>query len=180
MDGYISEVRLFGGNFAPRNWALCLGQVINIASNTALFSLLGVNFGGNGTTNFALPNLAGRMPVGVGAGPGLPSVSIGEMGGNISTVMSTSNLPGHNHSLSTGIVALATVADGDSNSPGPTSFPAINGANRFGTTSGSTSMTLVNNLTINAAGSGVPIATMMPYLGLNYIICMFGIYPSRN
>src|SRR5687767_4324920 len=99
MDEFIGIVKIFAGNFAPRGWMFCQGQLLSIAQNTALFSILGTTYGGNGQTTFALPDLRGRVPVGVGQGPGLPSMSLGEMSGATSATMTIQNMPAHTHAL---------------------------------------------------------------------------------
>jgi microcystin-dependent protein len=96
-DPFLAEIMIFGGNFAPRGWAFCDGQIMSIAQNTALFSLLGTTFGGNGQTTFALPDLRGRVPLHAGSGPGLSNYSLGEMGGQQSVTLTTSQMPAHNH-----------------------------------------------------------------------------------
>src|ERR1043165_413561 len=100
MEGVIGYVTMFAGNFAPKNWAFCQGQIINIASNTALFSILGTVYGGNGTTTFALPNLVGREVVGVGQGPGLSAYSLGEVTGTPNVTVNSVQMPMHTHSMS--------------------------------------------------------------------------------
>jgi microcystin-dependent protein len=177
MDGTIGEIRLFAGNFAPRNWAFCQGQLLSIAQNTALFSILGTTYGGNGTTTFALPDLRGRVPVGAGAGTGLPNITLGEMAGAASLTLLTANLPAHSHLLMA------------SNQPGASSEPAGNfpaaladqggsGTPNFGyLASFNTSM---HPQAIAPAGGNAPISLMQPYLGMNYIICLMGAYPSRS
>src|SRR5215210_2000666 len=97
MEGYIAEIRLFAGNFAPRGWAFCSGQILSIAQNTALFSLLGTTFGGNGQTTFALPDLRGRVAVGPGQGPGLPAVNLGQVSGEPTHTLIITEMPAHNH-----------------------------------------------------------------------------------
>src|SRR5437868_3322570 len=99
MDAFLGQINLLGCNFAPQGWALCQGQLMGIAQNTALFSLLGVNFGGNGTTTFALPDLRSRAPVGFGQGPGLSNYAIGEAGGTETVPINTSSYPAHSHTL---------------------------------------------------------------------------------
>ena len=97
MDPFLGQISLFGCNFAPQGWALCQGQVLSIPQNTALFSLLGVNFGGDGRTNFQLPDLRGRAPIGFGQGPGLSAYSIGQTGGYETVSISSANYPAHSH-----------------------------------------------------------------------------------
>ena len=102
MEGTIGEIRMFAGNFAPRYWAFCQAQLISIASNTALFSILGTTYGGNGQTTFGLPDFRGRVAVGVGTGPGLSNVVLGEMGGSSTITLTTNNMPAHNHTATAG------------------------------------------------------------------------------
>src|SRR5688572_13508567 len=97
MEGYLAQVIMFAGNFAPRGWAFCQGQILSIAQNTALFALLGTTYGGNGQTTFALPDLRGRVPVGTGQGPGLPSVTLGELAGEPAHTLISTEMPAHNH-----------------------------------------------------------------------------------
>lgn len=177
MEGYIAEIRMFAGNFAPRNWALCQGQILSIAQNTALFSLLGTTYGGNGQTTFALPDLRGRVPVGTGQGPGLSDVQLGEVAGEPNHTLITSEIPAHNHAATAPAASASTTATPSASvAPGPVTLGA--GVSKsFGTTD------LAINLgapTIGLAGGSQPHNNMQPYLGMNYIICMFGIFPSRN
>lgn len=177
MEGYLAQIIMFAGNFAPNAWAYCAGQILSIAQNTALFSLLGTTFGGNGQTTFALPDLRGRVPVGTGQGPGLPNIILGEVSGTSTTTLIAANMPIHNHTATT-TVAVTTVNASTEEPAGsilasqPDSFysPA-NTAN--GSLGGVT--TVVNN-----AGGSQPFNNMQPYLGMNYVICLEGIYPSRN
>jgi microcystin-dependent protein len=179
MEGYIAEIRFFAANFAPRNWAYCSGQIMSIAQNTALFSLVGTTYGGNGTTTFALPDLRGRVAVGVGNGAGLSPITLGEVAGSPTLSILSTNMPIHNHGLS-GVNIKVNGAAGDNPSPvgaviaGKAGAYAEGfGANQFlaqGSVAGSTDL----------SGSSSPISVTNPYLGMNYIICQFGIFPSRN
>lgn len=178
MEGTIGEIRLFAGTFAPRNWAFCQGQLMSIAQNTALFSILGTNYGGNGSVTFGLPDLRGRVPVGTGSGPGLPAVALGEMAGTPSTTLLSVNLPAHNHLM------LASNQLGGSTDPAG-NFPAVlNDASGTGSIPNNgylaTANTMMNAQAISVTGNNAPINIMQPYLGMNYIICMYGIFPSRN
>ncbi len=175
MEGTIAEIRMFAGNFAPRNWAFCNGQTLSISQNTALFSLLGTTYGGNGQTTFALPDLRGRVPVGSGNGPGLPSVFLGEVSGVATVTLGLANLPSHNHSMqvNNNITGMSATAAGN----------YLNSKTESGESvaeSGLSSGVLLNPATIGNAGGGQPYENRQPYLGMNYIICMFGIFPSRN
>src|SRR6476660_4017904 len=102
MEGTIAEIRLFAGNFAPRSWAFCAGQILSIAQNTALFALLGTTYGGNGQTTFALPDFRGRIAVGTGSGPGLPIMDLGEVAGEPTHTLITTEMPAHNHTVAIG------------------------------------------------------------------------------
>lgn len=180
MEGTIAEIRMFAGNFAPLNWAFCSAQVISISQNTALFSLLGTTFGGNGQTTFALPDFRGRVAVGTGTGPGLPTIILGQMAGAATVTLLTSNMPAHNHTI-TGTVSM--VANGGTD--GLTDDPAgrrLAGANIYTNFNNepATMTPLQTNLTVGVNGGSQPFSIMPPYLGMNYIICMFGIFPSRN
>ena len=170
-DAYISEIKLVPYNFAPRGWAFCHGQILSIAQNTALFSLLGTTYGGNGQTTFALPDLRGRVPIHMGQGPGLSSYIIGQEGGEVSHTLTTAEMPAHNHSVS------ASADVGTSNSPAgrhPAKAPFALG-HVYGTSSNATSNEMIAN-----AGGSQPHNNQMPYLGLNYCICLEGVFPSRN
>lgn len=183
MEGYMAEIRMFSGDFAPRYWALCQGQLMAISSNSALFSLLGTTYGGNGTTTFALPDLRSRVPVGTGSGGGL-TVELGEVGGETSHTLIQSEMPAHNHaatltatspasSASSTEVPSATVA------PGPAALGAGVSKN-FGTADANLAPPTVAAPTLGIAGSSSPHNNLQPYLGMKYIICTQGIYPSRN
>jgi microcystin-dependent protein len=180
MDEYIGIVKLFAGNFAPKGWAFCNGQQMSIAQNTALFSILGTTYGGNGTTTFGLPNLSGRVAVGAGSGAGLPPVEAGQVAGSASVTLTAQQMPAHNHQLMVnsgngtatdptgGFVAVVNVPNSETGDPTPvTAFaPTSNGA--------------ASIQAISAAGGSQPLSVMQPYLGMNYIICLEGLYPSRG
>jgi microcystin-dependent protein len=170
MEGYIAEIRMFGGNFAPRGWALCQGQILSIAQNTALFSLLGTTYGGNGQTTFALPDFRGRNAVGTGQGPGLANVSLGEVAGNPSVTLTPQQMPAHNHTL-VGFNADAESTKVQNNLCGTTP------GNAYAPSGQAVPM---NGQGISVAGGSQPFSLMSPYLGINYIICLEGIFPSRN
>lgn len=177
MDPLIGTIIMFAGNFAPRGWALCDGSVLAISANSALFSILGTTYGGNGTTTFALPDLRGRVPVGVGAGPGLPVTVLGELSGSPTTSLTVGNMPAHNH-------AATLVAEG---APGNTANPtnallsiSVTGDQIYGPD------TLASEVNMNAkavqvqpAGGNQPFNNMQPYLGINFIIATEGVFPSR-
>ncbi len=226
MEAFIGTIMAVGFNYAPRGWAFCNGQLLAIAQNSALFALLGTTYGGNGTTNFALPDLRGRVAVGSqGAGPGLSPIQQGEIAGtNNVTVLGTgttvvnltaANLPAHTHPAtmsSSGLTGTTTVTVGTGTN-GVTAAAANNGgltstgggaaAAAIYLPAGTSPTTPVNlggvttaiggagSVTVNAnTGGGTPlnapvstsaqVSVMQPFLGLNYIICMEGIFPSRN
>ncbi len=175
MEGTIGEIRLFAGTFAPRNWAYCDGSLIPISTNTALFSILGTTYGGNGTTNFALPDFRGRVAVGTGQGPGLPNVVLGERSGEVSHTLIITEIPAHHHPATMpAATAASTATPSASVAPAPASLGAAAWKN-FGTPDANLAPP-----TIGLAGGSQPHNNMQPYLGMNYIICLYGIFPSRN
>ena len=181
MDGYVAEVRLFGGNFAPRNWALCQGQLMPIAQNTALFSLLGTTYGGNGQTTFALPDLKGRLALHPGQGPGLSAYALGQSGGSETVTILAANLPAHTHGVTGSATMNATAADGDQDSPQNTYPAAMAGTDMYVTShNGSLMGAMQNNFTSGNTGQGSPSNNRQPVLALNFIICLSGIFPARN
>jgi microcystin-dependent protein len=183
MEGTIAEIRMFAGNFAPKNWAFCNNQTIAIAQNTALFSLLGTTYGGNGTTNFALPDFRGRIPVGAGTGPGLSNYQLGQKGGSESFTISNANFPPHTHPFSGSVTMPGNAATGNADAPAG-SYPAgLTGTNMYSTVNNGNGLgNMQLALTAAAAGSAspAPLTNIQPVMGMNYIICMFGIFPSRN
>jgi microcystin-dependent protein len=184
MEGYIAALMLFAGNFAPRSWAFCMGQILSIAQNTALFSLLGTTYGGNGQTTFALPDLRGRVPVGTGQGPGLPSVNLGEVSGEPTHTLIITEMPAHNHSTQSTLRAVNGA--GTTNSPTGNSLAAPvdsrgNPLNIYSNGSPDVSLGAASSQVVaGIAGGSQPHNNMQPYLGMNYIICLEGIFPSRN
>ncbi len=172
-DPYVGEIRMFAGNFAPVGWALCNGQTMAISSNTALFSLLGTNYGGNGTTTFNLPNLQATFPIHFGSGPAFTGGYVGLTGGSPTATLNASNLPSHNHGLS-------CVASGG-NQPSPAgALPAIESTGTSSNYSSATATGQMNSGAIGFTGSGVPISTVPPFLCITFIIALEGIFPARN
>lgn len=166
---YLAQIQIFSFQFAPRGWAQCNGQLLPIAQNQALFSLLGTTFGGNGTTTFALPDLRGRVPMHWGSGPGLGNVSLGQVAGTENVTLLSTNLPSHNH------LAVAS-------SLAPTVGAA---ANNTWATGGAASYAASGNAAMNpaaigSAGGNQPHNNMQPTLTLNICIALQGIFPSRN
>jgi microcystin-dependent protein len=177
----IAEIRMFAGNFAPRSWAFCQGQILSIAQNTALFSLLGTTYGGNGQTTFALPDLRGRVPVGTGQGPGLPAVNLGQVGGSPTHTMIITEMPAHNHTVQTTLKGTSRTAN--LGTPDNVVFATNDALSIY--SRNTTSMDLAFNpaavsSTISIAGGSQPFDIMQPYLGMNFIIAVEGVYPSRN
>jgi microcystin-dependent protein len=192
-DSYMASIGIFAGTFAPRNWAFCQGQVLSISQYQALFALIGTTYGGNGVQTFALPDLRGRAPIGVGAGPGLPNYSLGQAGGSPTTTLTVANMPAHTHAL-TGSIVVKTAdqkADTHVGKGNPlaknaldvqdnnrtieiySSAPTYNDGNTLGgVTNG--------NLAVAPSGNNQPLSIVQPYLALNYCICLEGIFPSRN
>ncbi|NML22096.1 phage tail protein [Pseudoflavitalea sp. G-6-1-2] len=180
MDGVIAYVTPFAGNFAPRNWAICAGQLMPIAQNTALFSLLGTNYGGNGQTTFALPDLQGRAIIGAGQGPGLSQYDVGQQGGTETVTMLTTNMPAHTHQVSIGITPGCASSNGNSNNPKNNVYaPLSSGGNAFG--SAPNSRMKPYNVTVNTGftGNTQPFSNRSPYLGMTMVICLFGVFPAR-
>lgn len=180
MDGFIGEIRLFAPNFAPKNWAFCNGQLLAIQTNQALFSILGTTYGGNGINNFALPDLRGKAPVGVGQGAGLTDYTLGQQTGSATNTLTGSNLPSHNHTVAGTISMRTTSILADSETPNGNYF-ANDATTKFDAQNDGTTMKpAIVNLTAGNPGSGLPVNNMMPYLAINYIICLFGVFPSRS
>lgn len=160
---FIGEVRMFAGNFAPRNWAFAHGQLLPIAQNQALFSILGTIYGGDGRTTFALPDLRGRVPVGAGRGPGLTNIRQGAKGGSENFVLTQQNLP----------AVQAT-----------TQIPGLEIVEELQLKKGKINVPKVApsqvEIESNLGGNSQPVLKRDPYTGINYIVCLFGIYPSRQ
>ncbi len=181
MSGpFIAEIRMFAGNFAPRGWAFCQGQILSIAQNTALFSLLGTTYGGNGQTTFALPDLRGRAPIGVGQGPGLPAVNLGEVSGSPTHTLIITEMPAHNHTATVQLNGSSATAN--LGTPDNVVFGTNDNISMY-TRNTALDLTFRANaasVNVGIAGGSQPFSIMQPYLGMNYIIAMEGIYPSRN
>ena len=174
-EPYIGEIRMFGGNFAPTGWALCDGQLLSIAQNSALFSILGTTFGGNGQTTFALPDLRGRVPMHWGQGPGLTPRTIGESSGSETVTLLSTQMPAHTHTLN------ANSGQGDSfTPPGAVPAGAVDSTQQPLNIYSSTINTTMNPAAIGAAGGSQPHQNMQPYLCVTFIIALQGIYPSRS
>jgi microcystin-dependent protein len=177
MDAFVGEIGIFGFNFAPRGWAFCQGQLLPISQNTALFSLLGTQYGGDGKSNFALPDLQGRLAIGQGVGPGLPNFNIGETGGSETTTLLTSEIPAHTHGGGASLTQAASTATASTANPDG-AVPATSTTNRYATTTDAFMAQFTFSL--GNAGQGQPVSVMQPYLAINYCIAMQGIYPPRQ
>src|SRR5688572_24811925 len=172
---YLGEIRLFGCNFAPRDWQFCDGRLLAISEYDALYALIGTTYGGDGVTTFGLPDLRGRLPVGQGQGPGLTTRIIGEMAGSETVTLTAQQIPVHTH------LAIATTGAATTGTPGTDVIPgAVAGQTMYVTdTSGAVPFT-ASAQSIGATGSSQPHENCMPSLGLNFCIALFGIFPSRN
>ncbi|MFD1062346.1 phage tail protein [Winogradskyella litorisediminis] len=172
QDAYLGDIKLTAVNFEQQGWMNCDGRLLPIAQYQALYALLGTTYGGDGQTTFALPDLRGRVPVGVGTGAGLPLVNLGETGGTNSNTLSVAQLPAHSHSVT------AVAEDGTSSSPA-NNYPAQTKTLDPEYSTGGTATTMNSNM-IGNTGNGQPIENRQPYLGLRYVICIQGIFPSPN
>lgn len=183
MDEYLGIIKIFAGNFAPKGWVMCNGQLLSIAQNSALFAILGTTYGGDGVNTFAVPNLQSRIPLGMGAGPGLSRYVQGQVAGTETTTLLTSNMPAHTHAAQVAVSNLnATVA-----TPTATCVPAA-----AGTGSGRSfvptnayiesdpNVTLTKGVTIGSAGGNLPFSNLQPYIAMNYIMCTQGLFPTRE
>jgi microcystin-dependent protein len=181
VEPFIGEIKIFGFNFAPVDYMLCQGQVMNISQNTALFALIGTIYGGNGQTTFNLPDLRGRVAIGQGLGPGLPVYTIGQLAGTPTTTLLSSNMPIHNHSA-VGINVRIPVASSNEDSSATSNYIG-NGVNdTFGPVASPTNSLAapVVSGTTAVAGGSQPFSIMNPYLTINYSIAVYGLFPSRN
>jgi microcystin-dependent protein len=168
-EPFIGEIVMFAGNFAPRGWAFCSGQILSIAQNTALFSILGTTYGGNGQTTFALPNLQGRVPIHPGQGAGLSPYVLGQQGGTENVTLLTTQMPQHTHTVAcSGDDAALGLPAGN--------YLATTSSNVYASTAGA----FMNNATINPVGGNQPHVNLQPYLCVNFLIALVGIFPSRN
>jgi len=181
-DQFLGEIRIVPFNFAPVGWAMCQGQILSIAQNTAVFSLLGTFYGGNGTSNFALPNFQDNAAICMGQGIGLSPYDIGETGGTASVTLLDSQIPAHGHTLNASS-ASATTASPTGNVPAAAKGSGRGGVafavDLYAATGAGTATTLAPTQLGNAGG-GDPHNNLQPSLGLNYIIALQGIFPPRN
>ncbi len=175
MVGYVGEVRIFAGNYAPLHWAFCNGQMMTVAENAALFSLIGTFYGGDGRTTFALPDLRGRIPIGMGSGPTLTPRGIGQSFGQETVTLNLSELPAHTHSLQ----ASGLQANSKNVNNSMLAETTV-GDEFYAEVSKNPQTRNLANDTILPAGDGQAHDNWQPVQGVNYIICLVGAYPSRN
>jgi microcystin-dependent protein len=171
MDPFVAEIRIFPFNFAPKGWAFCDGQLLPLSQNTALFSLLGTTYGGDGKSNFALPNMQGNAPMHPGQGPGLSLHDLGETGGSETVSLLESEIPSHSHGF------LASQADGINRLPAGMLVANMIGVNGYSTT---LTLTPMANESLAPAGGDQPHNNMQPYLTLNFCIALQGVFPPRT
>ncbi|GEN76086.1 phage tail protein [Chryseobacterium hagamense] len=180
MEGTMSEIRMFAGNFAPKNWAFCQGQTLQINTNQALFALLGTMYGGDGRTTFMLPNFAGRTAMGTGTGVGTKTFQLGQMVGTETVTCDQQHMPMHNHLPGSETISIKAFSDaGNTGSPTGNTLAALPGL--YSTQQADSTMKPISNaFSLSTSGGSQPINIRQPYLGMNYIICLMGIFPSRS
>ncbi len=171
-DPFVAEIRIFPFNFAPKGWAWCDGQLLPLSQNTALFSLLGTTYGGNGKSNFALPDLQGRAPMHPGQGPGLSLHDLGEMGGSETVSLLESEMPSHGHTFAADVIDLA-----DTNVPSGFASLAISSG---GTLYQGAGGTMLSGNALAPAGGDQPHNNMQPYLTFYFNIALQGVFPPRT
>ena len=170
-DPFVAEIRIFPFNFAPKGWAFCDGQILPLSQNTALFSLLGTTYGGDGKSNFALPNMQGNAPMHPGQGPGLSLHDLGETGGSDTVSLLESEIPSHSHGF------IVSQSDATDQSPVNELLAAGVGIGQYGTPG---AITQLSSNALAPAGGDQPHNNMQPYLTLNLCIALQGVYPPRT
>jgi len=180
MEGTMAEIRMFAGNFQPKAWAYCQGQTLAINTNQALFSLLGTTYGGNGSTNFCLPDLRSRVPVGTGTAAGITTYQLGEVAGVEQLTLTSSQMPAHTHGAASNKITISAVGDGGTTgSPGGNNLASL--PNLYSSdTPDSALRSITGAASIGTAGASQPLQISQPYTGMNYVICVMGLFPSRN
>jgi microcystin-dependent protein len=179
---YIGQIMIFGGSFAPQGWAFCNGQTMDISQNDTLFNLIGTTYGGDGRTTFNLPDLQGRVPVHIGQGPGLSNYNIGDKAGVESVTLTTPQLPAHNHQ----VAVVTGTTQGNTSTPGFQSNSVLadefqsqaNAAFAYVANNG-TNQVALGTKTIGLTGGSQPHENRQPFLAINYIISLFGVFPSQ-
>lgn len=170
-EPFVGEIRMFAGNFAPRGWAFCDGQLLAVSQNDALFSLFGTIYGGDGRTTFGLPDLRGRIPIHAGSGPGLSPRRLGAKGGEEKVTLTVNQLPSHTHPL-TGTASGATTIDPVGNAPAQGLADYLNPRGP--------AVGQMSGLSITNTGGSRSHTNLMPFLCVHFIVALFGIYPSRH
>lgn len=172
-ESYVGEIRMFAGNYAPEGWAMCNGQLLSIAENDVLFALIGTTYGGDGQTNFALPDLRGRIPVHMGTNPKTgTNFSLAQAAGVENLTLTLNQLPAHSHTA----VAQSNT-DNTTTSPTNNVWAASTGAKQFSANQPDTGM---NGQSLSSVGGNQPHGNMMPYLTVSFIISLYGIYPTQS
>lgn len=179
QDGYIGSVELWPVSWAPEMWACCMGQLISIQQNTALFSLLGTTYGGDGHTTFGLPDLRGRVPIGIGQSPGTANYSLGQKGGQEQIALSANQMPVHAHGATAAVTLMASSGRADKTSPEGSFIAGQSGVNMFAATANTCMASSPVTVTVQSAGGGTGVPIVQPYLALNYIIALSGVFPIR-
>ena len=170
---YVGEIRMFAGNFNPNGWMFCDGQLLPISENEVLFNLIGTTYGGDGQETFALPNLQGRLPLHQGSGPGGQSFVLGETAGTETVTLTTQQIPIHNHSLNATDAGPVAGPNGAN--------PAVASTTQAGTMIyGAGAGTFIHPNTLQLAGGGQPHENMQPFLCINFIISLFGVFPTQS
>jgi microcystin-dependent protein len=170
-EGFLGDIIMFGGNFAPRGWAFCDGSLLQIANNDALFSLIGTTYGGDGQTTFALPDLRSRVPVHMGQGPGLSNYPLGQAGGAEQITLSPQQLANHTHAF------LATTAVGTQGNPGGNLLANSQGPQPYIQADPDNNL---NQNMLSPFGGSQPHSNLQPYQAINFVICLEGVYPTRG
>ena len=179
QDRFIGEIKMFAGTFAPSGFAFCNGQLLSIMEYQVLFAVIGNTYGGDGKTNFALPNLNGRAPIGVGQGPGLSNRNLSEQGGQETVTLLQSQIPTHTHAVTAGSVAIpVSTYTGNADSP-KNSYPAPSTKSYSSISSGNMNST-GSTITLTPSGSGLPHNNLQPYLAVQYIIALNGDFPVKQ
>jgi microcystin-dependent protein len=174
-DPFVAEIRIFAFNFAPKGWAFCNGQLLPLSQNTALFSLLGTTYGGDGKSTFALPDMQGNAPMHPGQGPGLSLHDLGETGGTETVTLLQTEMPIHSHAF------LANINQGDNPIPTPlTSLAQSTGGTLYVTSASNPPQSQMNFQALSPAGGDLPHNNMMPYLTFNFCIALQGVFPPRT
>jgi microcystin-dependent protein len=180
MDPFLGQITMFGGSFAPRGWAFCEGQLLPISQYTALFSILGTTYGGDGRTTFGLPDLRGRAPIHAGHGPGLSDVRLGQKGGNEMTTLNVTNLPSHNHTGTISVGPDTNLTDAAVNNRLATEARGGGDALPIYTSDAGNGNMAGDSVTIGNAGGNQAFSNRSPYLVISHIIALQGIFPSRS